>query len=368
MKNFFTLLLLFLLSPQITAQWHLYDSHRSYIAIYKKQGIESTNWYTLWNSGTGTFEGSSLGHISSTTDELKISAYDVKIDKTAGGDVTGCTYYYVIYEAGNRPSSPAFVPMVGGWIENIGGNSNLQKWGASTLSYNLLTNVEPGKTYSVEVYGSVAGNNPAILYDSDNGSNYIATFTTDGALPVELTSLTAFANKSDVVLKWSTATEVNNYGFEIERQSENIWHKLGFVKGSGNSNSTKNYTFTDAGAPSGNLKYRLKQIDTDGTYNYSNETEVLVNSIPDGFLAAQNYPNPFNPTTTIKFGFEIPTTAIVTIYDQLGNRVQEIFNGNTEAGKIYNIEFNGSGLASGIYYYTIATPQKSRTVKMLLMK
>ncbi len=137
---------------------------------------------------------------------------------------------------------------------------------------------------------------------------------TSGALPVELTSFSAELRMGNVELSWTTATEVNNYGFEIERaigsrQEATVWEKLAFVQGHGNSNSPKNYSFTDNLAntlahalnPNLNLlQYRLKQIDFDGKYEYSEVVEVNIET-PARFALEQNYPNPFNPTTTIKY-------------------------------------------------------------------
>ncbi len=194
-------------------------------------------------------------------------------------------------------------------------------------------------------------------------------------LPVELSSFTAKVLKSGgIKLDWRTETEVNNYGFEIERsqisevKSQSEWAKLGFVEGNGNSNSPKNYTYTDNNAQYGSYAYRLKQIDTDGQFEYSNIIEVDAGNIPDGFVLEQNYPNPFNPNTTIKFALAETQTAKLVIYDVLGNEVAAPFNGTAEGGKIYEAEFDGANLSSGIYFYRLETEQKVENRKMLLLK
>jgi hypothetical protein len=194
------------------------------------------------------------------------------------------------------------------------------------------------------------------------------------ALPVELSSFIAKSSKDGVRLEWVTETEVNNYGFEVERKvrtkqmAEGNWEKITFVEGHGNSNSPKEYKYIDRGIRYGSYAYRLKQIDNDGTFEYSYVIEVNAGEIPDGFVLEQNYPNPFNPSTVIKFAAEESQKATLTVYDILGNAITELFNEITEAGKIYEIEFNASGLSSGVYYYRLSTYQKSFVRKMLVLR
>ena len=195
-------------------------------------------------------------------------------------------------------------------------------------------------------------------------------------LPVELVSFTGKVKDQKVYLEWSTATEVNNYGFEILRRvypavsgtQNDRWSSLGFVEGHGNSNSPKNYSFIDRGINYGNFAYRLKQIDNDGTYEYSDEIEIDAGKIPNDFVLEQNYPNPFNPSTTIRFAINESVPTSLKIYDVLGNEVEELFNGSTEAGKVYNLEFKAENLSSGIYFYRLETPTKILHRKMLLIK
>ena len=210
---------------------------------------------------------------------------------------------------------------------------------------------------------------------------------TAGALPVELTTFTAASSSSAigspiVELKWNTATEVNNYGFDVERsavsfqQSANAaadsrklnaegWEKIGFVKGSGNSNSPKNYSFIDDNPPSGTVEYRLKQIDNNGNFKYSQI--VTVNSLPTKFELWQNYPNPFNPTTAISYQLSVFSHVTLKVYDVLGRVVATLVNKEQQAGK-YSVNFNGSNLASGIYYYRISAGDFSEVKKLMLLK
>jgi hypothetical protein len=166
-----------------------------------------------------------------------------------------------------------------------------------------------------------------------------------------------------------TIKEVNNYGFEIERSDNKIkWDKISFIAGSGNSNSPKSYNYVDKSLnPPGKYFYRLKQIDSDGIYNYSTIIEAYLESVGD-FELLQNYPNPFNPETRIRFSFKESTIAEVKVYDAAGNEVVNLFDGTAEAGKIYEIIFDGKSLASGMYYYSLKGNNQSKTLKMLLIK
>ena len=209
----------------------------------------------------------------------------------------------------------------------------------------------------------------------NNGYPYLQG---DPPLPVELTSFTASTNNNLVNLNWKTATEVNNYGFEIERlqNSKNSglqnWVKIGFVIGNGNSNSPKEYSFIDNPLGGNKFEYRLKQIDNDGEFKYSNTIEVAL-SAPTEFSLEQNYPNPFNPTTTIRYS--IPKLEYVTlkVYDELGKEVLTLVDENKEAGN-YEVQFNSlqttinKQLASGIYFYWLTAGSFTRVNKMLLIK
>ncbi|MCG6958975.1 T9SS type A sorting domain-containing protein, partial [bacterium BMS3Abin03] len=197
---------------------------------------------------------------------------------------------------------------------------------------------------------------------------------TDRVLPVELTTFTADINNNFIQLNWQTSTEVKNYGFEVERASiaQNLshyhidWQKIGFVLGAGNSNSPKSYTFIDKNIIPGVYLYRLKQIDTDGSYIYSKEIEInLVNSFE--FKLKQNYPNPFNAITIIKYS--IPEASIVRmkIFDILGREIITLVNENKIGGN-YEIRFDAKNLSSGIYYYQIRAGKFIDTKKFVLIK
>jgi hypothetical protein len=192
--------------------------------------------------------------------------------------------------------------------------------------------------------------------------------------PVELTSFNATFVDHNVRLDWKSVTETNNSGFEIRRftQNDNEWEKIGFVPGFGTTTEPKSYSFTDVDVTTGNYKYRLKQIDFDGSFTYSNEIEVEVNFTPKEFVLYQNYPNPFNPNTVIRF--EIPGQArndnvfvTLKIYDILGNEVATLVNEERHPG-VYEVEFNASNLSSGIYFYQLKADNYSQIKKMVLLR
>ncbi len=189
------------------------------------------------------------------------------------------------------------------------------------------------------------------------------------ALPVELTSFTANLRNGMVDLKWETATEVNNHGFEIERMSAtSSWNKIGFVEGHGSSNSPKYYSFSDKPVGSGKFSYRLKQIDNDGHFEYSPVVEVMVDNLPDGYVLEQNYPNPFNPETSIRFALKEDTKALLKIFNAMGEEVITLFDGIAEAGRYYDLRFDGTNLSSGFYIYKLVAGEHVSVKKMVLMK
>jgi hypothetical protein len=170
-------------------------------------------------------------------------------------------------------------------------------------------------------------------------------------VPVELTSFTANVNENNVTLNWTTATELNNQGFDVERNSGNGFEKIGFVAGFGTSTEIHTYSYVDGSVQEGTYTYRLKQVDYDGTFEYSDVVEVDVIA-PDVFALEQNYPNPFNPSTTINFNLAADSKVSLTVFDVLGQEVANLINGNVAAGS-HEINFNASNVNSGVYFYRI---------------
>ena len=190
----------------------------------------------------------------------------------------------------------------------------------------------------------------------------------DDPLPVELSSFAAIMfDKDKVMLNWQTATEVKNYGFDVERQANSgQWEKVGFVNGNGNSNSPKEYSYIDKNLIGGSkFFYRLKQVNNDGQFTYTDAVEVVV--VPNQYELSQNYPNPFNPSTKIKFSLPEAGKVSFKIYDMTGAEVVDLVNADYEAG-YYGIDLNLSNLASGVYLYRFQSKGYSQVKKLMLLK
>jgi hypothetical protein len=192
-------------------------------------------------------------------------------------------------------------------------------------------------------------------------------------IPVELVSFNAFKQDNNIELKWTTATETNNLGFEIHRKIVNsnennsgTWETIGFVKGKGTSTLKNDYSFIDKNLSKGSYLYRLKQIDFNGVFNFSNEVDVEISS-PEEYSMEQNYPNPFNHQTRIKYSIKEKNYVSLKVYDVLGKQVANLVDEVKQAGE-YEVLFNASSLSSGIYYYTIKVDNFTSTKKLALIK
>jgi hypothetical protein len=216
------------------------------------------------------------------------------------------------------------------WIET---NDGLPNTVMMHLDFQPLTNTLRVGTHGRGVYEA-----------------YIDAFT-----PVELSSFTGSLQTAGVVLKWNTATETNNKGFEVQRKLKNMdWIGLGFVNGNGTSSETRNYSYTDKfdNTYEGRVLYRLKQVDFNGSFNYTKYIYVDVDFMPKSCTLYQNYPNPFNPSTVIKYFLTGESSVNLTIYNSVGQKVEELVN-KVELGGFHEINWNAAKYSSGIYYYTL---------------
>jgi len=222
----------------------------------------------------------------------------------------------------------------------------------------------------VNGYYAITNTTPVTSFSPYIVGNYNSV---DGPLPVQLAEFTSNVTGRDVKLNWTTANETNNSGFEIQRTAisgskSDEWLKEGFVKGSGTKNTRTDYSFTDKKLNTGKFKYRIKQIDYNGNFEYFNLNNIVEISSPAKIELSQNYPNPFNPATNINF--QLPESEYVTlkVYDITGREISTLFSDKLNAG-YYEKQFDGSGLPSGIYFYQLVVNNiKYAVKKMLLIK
>jgi len=208
--------------------------------------------------------------------------------------------------------------------------------------------------------------------ENDPHSFLYAIAAGDTIINVELVSFNASVVNSDITLNWATATETNNYGFEIQRKKykdadiNTGWNAIGFVEGSGTTTNTSTYSFVDADVITDRYSYRLKQIDFDGTFEYSNEIEVEI-LLPNEFSLEQNYPNPFNPSTTIKFSIPESGNTTIKVYNILGSEVATLLNEMKQPGT-YEINFDAASFPSGAYFYSLESGNFREGRKMIILK
>jgi hypothetical protein len=225
-----------------------------------------------------------------------------------------------------------------------------------------------------------AGSNGTPISNQLGGNDFFGAAATDEmyvddyavidllAVPVELTSFTASTNSlGQVVLNWTTATETNNRVFEIERKTANSdYRTVGYLNGAGTSTEKHDYSYIDKNVSVGDYTYRLKQVDFDGHFTYSNEVEVSAVG-PTTFNLSQNYPNPFNPTTDINFTVPEAGNVKLAVYNTLGQEVAVLVNGMVTAG-LHSAVFNASSLPSGAYFYKLQSSNSVMMKKMMLLK
>lgn len=246
--------------------------------------------------------------------------------------------------------------------------------GTAALLLSINPNLTPADVSMIlqttSVDKGVPGKDPR--YGAGRINAYAAYLLALSMIPVELASFSVTANENSVTLNWSTATETNNSGFSIERKSplDERWIEVGFVPGFGSTTERKSYSFTDANLAMGSYSYRLKQIDFDGTVEYSNEVFAGV-SAPKNFVLMQNYPNPFNPSTTIEYSIPQTSNVSIEIYSIIGELVTSLVNQSLDTG-YHRFNFDAGNLPSGTYIYQLKASGQNGTFieakKMLLMK
>lgn len=263
--------------------------------------------------------------------------------------------------------------------------------GSGTLSSALIPLTESGDGDSCAAI-SYVGTYYNVFYGSNTYYGYTASGTllaptgilfqtintwvnsTSGVLPVSLSSFTSSVSKNSVELKWKTSSELNNSGFDLERKSmnENTWKKIANIKGAGNSNTEKSYSYNDANLLTGKYNYRIKQVDFNGNYHYYDLQGDVMVGVPTKFDLGQNYPNPFNPLTKINFDLPADSKVSLIVYDVMGREIMRLVNNEIRQAGYHTVVLNGSTLSSGIYFYRINADGSgknfSMTKKMALVK
>jgi len=283
--------------------------------IYQKTTDGGVTWTVLSNTILDNLAPNCIRHIPGTTATYLVS----------GGEPAGWRGLAVTYDAGE--------------------------------TWNLIDNIG-----CLSIGFSNIGTGWGDLYPTYQVHKYVGPL-----LPVELTSFTATSNGKEVILNWSTATEINNQLFEVQRSFEgNDFATIGFVNGKGTTTERQDYSYSDKNLTDGKYFYRLKQIDYLGRYEYSDIVAVDYRAFKD-YLLEQNYPNPFNPTTTIGFGIKEKSFVKVVIINNIGEEVAVVVNEEMESG-FHSVEFNAVNLPSGVYFYQLRAGEFTSMKKMILLK
>ena len=252
--------------------------------------------------------------------------------------------------------------------------------GSGNLTFQNLTN-QPNDSLIVSAtnVGVLGAVNPSANYaiQTTSGGTFVVG---SGPLPITLASFSAaqVANSSSVCIRWATLSEINNYGFSIERRAADApgYETIGFVATQGNGIQPHQYTYTDATVNSGSWSYRLRQMDLTGEsvvfdpviVEIGSLTSVEVTTVPAVFRLHQNYPNPFNPSTEIRFTVAGRGNASLRVYNSVGQLVGTLFEGDVMPGKEYAASFVASGLASGAYFCRLEVGARAEVIRMLLVK
>ena len=242
-----------------------------------------------------------------------------------------------------------------------------------TVTASAVDDTVDAASLGAVTLNQVSGSNsPEIEVDAIR----VSTAWANGGLPVQFTNFDASPMMSGVFLSWSTKTEVDNAGFEVERRSVNPqsalntpqWERLAFIPGAGTSTSERSYSYTDGGLAPGRYAYRIKQIDRSGAYTYYREAEVEIGAAPKEFTLNDAYPNPFNPSTTINFTLGASDRAVLKVYDVLGREITTLFDGMAEAGRVNRVQWNAAGIPSGMYFARLESGGMSAMKKLVLLK
>jgi hypothetical protein len=316
-------------------------------------------WFEFRNTGAGwtLFQEGTYAPSDALHRWMGSIAINAAGDIALGYSISGTTMFPAIAFTGRYATDPLGTMTIpeetifAGLGSQTGG---LNRWGDYTSM-----NVDPNgiNFWYVNQYQPSTG--------SFNWRTRVANI--DYTVPVELVSFIANATRDEVELSWRTATETNNQGFSIERMmAGESFEEIGYVAGFGTTTEPKSYSFIDSKLVDGSYAYRLKQIDFDGSFEYSNEVNIDV-ELPLEYALEQNYPNPFNPSTTINYSIPEDGFVKLAVYNLLGQEIATLVNSFQKADR-YDVSFNASGLSSGVYVYKIEATNFSASKKLVLMK
>jgi hypothetical protein len=314
--------LIFISSSEYNGTVKLYKTSNSGTVSWKYENCGDAVTALSFNEPANLLAASSWGAINNSTPDL---------------------YIFKVWE-GNTP------------IFTINTNGSFFDEAISSDGSTLITS---GKAVHARTFG-----NGGLAYN-------VFVDTSDSNVPVELESFTGKVSGSNVTLDWTTASEINNQGFEIQRSFGSEFQTIGFIEGHGTTTETQSYFFIDKNVNAGSYNYRLKQVDFNGSLEYSPVINVDV-SAPNEFSLSQNYPNPFNPSTKIEFSLAVDSKVTLKVFDVLGQEVAFLVNENLKAGA-FSVDFNASSFNSGIYFYSLVAENSDGKIfvltrKMALMK
>ena len=334
-----------------------------YLQETGKFTIQFTNWQKYSGTGSLTFQIVlySSGKIMYYYNNMNatLNSATVGIENSTGTDGLQIAYN-ANYVHNNMAVKIEAAPE---WLVNNIFNGTVFNGNSMAVQLTFKTEDYPLGSYSMDMV--IQSNDPVT-------PSVTVPIQMEIVIPVELSAFTAKADRDNVIVEWQTATETNNQGFELQRKREGAegWTVAGYVSGKGTTIERQSYQYVDKQLKAGKYIYRLKQIDLDGTIEYSQEIEVEV-SVPDEYVLYQNYPNPFNPSTTIEFSIPEKSEVVLSIYNSLGEKVRELINGSMEAG-YQRVVFDARELPSGTYVYQInakgSTKSFIQSKKMTLVK
>lgn len=335
----------------------------------------SGSFYTVI-VGTGTVNNGAWRHVALVRNGTDYNFYiDGVLDKTTNHTAVNLNNSQPFYVGGRGGGVFGMLDFFTGMIDDVRLWSVARSQGVIAAEKNAyVASSESGLVANYRFDESSGSTAFSEVSSTHNGTIYGNAQFASTPLPVELTSFTASAEDRTVFLRWNTATEQNNLGFEIERRTvgagtinKEQWSTAGFAEGHGTTNAPQSYSFIDRSA-SGTIRYRLKQVDRDGKFTYSPEVEVTVGGVPSMFALEQNFPNPFNPSTSIGFTLHSPGFTSLKVYDAVGREVATLVNENLEAGVYHHRTFDASKLSSGIYIARLTSSGEYSTRKMFLVK